>query len=157
MNELRALMIDASEYETSRLLAEWHWLVPQFATPLFISAFGDWVFGHPDGELWKLSLLEGDYRQMATNAAEYNTLNKSAEWLENTFSAGWQVIAAGHGMQPDKDQCLGWKIPPVLGGKLEVANLEIFGMFLYQSLMGQLHRQLQAGETGGIVSFRVGS
>jgi hypothetical protein len=55
MNQLRALMIDASEYSTSRLLAEWHGLVPEFATPPFMSAFGDWVFGHPDGGLWILS------------------------------------------------------------------------------------------------------
>lgn len=143
MTELRALMIDASEYDTSALLAEWQWLVPELATPLFISAFGDWVFGHPDGSLWVLSLLEGDYRQVAKNAAEYNTLNKSADWLEQTFIAGWQVIAAGHGMQPGKNECLGWKLHPLLGGKFKAENLQIFGMAVYQSLMGQLHRQLR--------------
>jgi hypothetical protein len=136
-------MIEASEYDTSRLLSEWHWLVPEFATPLFISAFGDWEFGHPDGSLWMLSLLDGDYRQVAQNAAEYNTLNKSVEWLEETFMAGWQVIAAGHGMQPGKNECLGWKLHPVLGGKFQSANLQIFSMTVYQSLMGQLHRQLR--------------
>ena len=143
MNQMRALMIDASQYDTSRLLAEWRWLVPETATPLFISAFGDWVFGHPDGSLWALSVLEGSYDQVAKNAAEYNTLNKSAEWLEKTFIAGWQVIAAGHGMQPGKDECLGWKVHPLLGGKFEVANLQLFSMLVYQSIMGQLHRQLQ--------------
>jgi len=30
-----------------------------------------------------------------------------------------------------------------LGGKFEVANLQVFSMLVYQSLMGQLHRQLQ--------------
>jgi hypothetical protein len=143
MDQLRPLMIEASEYDVSPLLAEWRWLVPESATPLFISAFGDWVFGHPDGSLWALSVLEGSYGTVAQNAAEYNTLNKSTEWLEKTFIAGWQVIAAGNGMQPDKDQCLGWKLHPLLGGKFEVANLQLFSMLVYQSLMGQLHRQLQ--------------
>jgi hypothetical protein len=115
MSQLRSLMINASEYDAAVLLAEWRWLVPQSSTPLFISALGDWVFGHPDGSLWMLSLLEGDYRQVAENAAEYNRLNKSEAWLEETFQAGWQVIAAAHGMQPGKDECLGWKVPPVLG------------------------------------------
>ena len=143
MNQLRALMIDASEYDTSSLLAAWHWLVPGFATPLFISAFGDWVFGHPDGSLWMLSLLEGHYSQEAKNAAEYNRLNKSVEWLEKTFIAGWQGIAAGHGMQPGKNECLGWKVHPLLGGKFKAANLKIFNMAVYQSIMGQLHRLLR--------------
>jgi hypothetical protein len=37
-----------STYDVPRLLSEWHWLVPETATPLFISALGDWVFGHPE-------------------------------------------------------------------------------------------------------------
>jgi hypothetical protein len=147
MNQLRALVINASEYDTSRLLTEWHWLVPELAVPLFISVFGDWVFGHSDGSLWMLSLLDGDYRQLAKNAAEYNALNKSAEWLEKTFIASWQAIAAGHGLQPSKNECLGWKIHPILGGKFEAANLQIFSMAVYQSLMGQLHRQLRQSST----------
>jgi len=141
---MRALKIDAGKYETSSLLAEWGWLVPKNQTPLFISAFGDWVFGHPDGSLWLLSVLEGTYQRIAQNSTEYNTLNKSREWLEKTFIAGWQVIAAEHGLEPGKDECLGWKLHPLLGGKFETANLQIFSMAVYQSLMGQLHRQLQA-------------
>jgi hypothetical protein len=148
MQPLRALMIHASEYDVPRLLADWRWIVPATATPLFISAFGDWVFGHPDGSLWRLGLLEGNYTQVARDSAEYNTLNKSAEWLEETFLAAWQVIAAGHGMQPSKDQCIGWTVHPALGGKFEVANLQLFDMAVYQCLMGQLHRQLQAFPPG---------
>ena len=143
MSELRPFMIEASRYETPRLLAEWRWLVPSTDTPLFISVFGDWVFGHSDDSLWVLSVLEGTYSRVAHNAAEYNTLNKSADWLDKTFIAGWQPIAAGHGLLPNKDECLGWKVHPLIGGKLEAANLQVFSMLVYQSIMGQLHRQLQ--------------
>ncbi|WP_374500640.1 hypothetical protein [Pseudoxanthomonas sp.] len=143
MTELRPLMIEAAQYDTAALLAEWSWLVPATDTPLFISAFGDWAFGNPDGSLWALSVLEGSYTQVARDSTEYNILNKSAEWLEQTFIAGWLPIAAGHGLEPEKDQCLGWRLHPLLGGKFEVANLQLFHMNVYQSLMGQLHRQLQ--------------
>ena len=143
MTALRPLMIDASKYNTSQLLSEWRWLVPLTDTPLFISAFGDWVFGHSDGSLWVLSVLEGTYERVATNSAEYNALNKSTEWLEKTFIAGWLPIAAGHGLEPKAEECLGWQLHPLLGGKFEVGNLKIFSMAVYQSLMGQLHRQLQ--------------
>ena len=136
-------MVEASQYDTAALLAEWRWLIPASQTPLFISAFGDWVFGQPNGSLWALSVLDGTYSQVAQNANEYNTLNKSAEWLDQTFIAGWLSIAAGNGMQPTKDECLGWKLHPRLGGKFEVANLQIFTMRVYQHLMGQLHQQLQ--------------
>lgn len=143
MTDLRPLMIEAAQYDCPALLAEWSWLVPSSDTPLFISAFGDWVFGNPDGSLWVLSVLEGDYTQVARNSHEYNTLNKSGEWLEQTFIAGWLPIAAGHGLVPSKDQCLGWRVHPLMGGKFESSNLQLFYMTVYQSLMGQLHRQLQ--------------
>ena len=103
MNQPRALLINASEYDTSSLLAEWHWVVPEFATPLFISAFGDWVFGHPDGSLWMLSLLDADYRLVAENSAEYNTLNKSAEWIEKTFLGAWHAFSKKTRKTPKSD------------------------------------------------------
>ena len=143
MTELRPLMIEAAQYNCSELLADWSWRIPSTDTPIFISAFGDWVFGNPDGSLWVLSLLEGNYTKVARNSSEYNTLNKSAEWLEQTFIAGWLPIAAGHNLIPSKDQCLGWRVHPIIGGKFEATNLQLFDMIVYQSLMGQLHRQLQ--------------
>lgn len=143
MTDLRPLMIEAARYDAAALLAEWSWRVPARDTPLFISAFGDWTFGNLDGSLWVLSVLEGSYVQVARDATEYNTLNKSAEWLEEVFIAGWLPIAAGHGLAPEKDQCLGWRLHPLLGGAFEAKNLQLFDMTVYQSLMGQLHRQLR--------------
>ncbi len=141
---MRPLMIEAAQFDTVDLMEQWRWLVPEADTPLFISAFGDWVVGKPDGSLWALSVLEGTYERIAENSAEYNKLNKSAEWLESTFIAGWLPIAAGNGLEPGNGQCIGWKLHPLLGGKFDVANLQLFDMRVYQSLMGQLHRQLRA-------------
>jgi len=136
-------MSHASEYDTAPLLAEWKWLIPESDTPLFISAFGDWVFGKPDGSLWVLSLLEGTYEQVARNSNDYNLLNKSEKWLNQVFIAGWLPIAIENGLAPSKSECLGWKLHPLLGGKFAVANLQVFSMLVYQSIMGQLHRQLK--------------
>jgi hypothetical protein len=148
-------MIAASQFDTKALGHEWRWLVPESDTPLFISIFGDWVFGHPNGSLWALSVLEGTYEQIARNTAEYNALNKSFEWLDATFIAGWREIAARHGLEPADGECLGWKVHPIIGGKFEVENLAIFRMLVYQSLMGQLHRQLRSPtvpSSGGIAA-----
>ncbi|WP_432210636.1 hypothetical protein [Marinobacter alkaliphilus] len=73
-----------SEEEVETLLPQWSWLVPSGVTPLFLSAFGDWVFGDPDGSLSVLSLLDGNYEKVAGSSEEYNRLNKSAEWCDVT-------------------------------------------------------------------------
>ena len=75
------------------------------------------------------------------NSAEFNTFKRSFDWLESNFMAGWQEIAHRHGLSPSKNQCLGWKVHPLLGGKFEVGNLQLFDMEVYQNLMGQLHRE----------------
>jgi hypothetical protein len=145
MNEppLPPFMTPAEAFDVEDLLEPWGWLVPPEATPLFISVFGDWVFGAPDGSLWALSILEGTYSQIASNGAEYNRLKSSSEWLDNTFMAGWQEIAHRHGLLPTVHECIGWKVHPALGGSFSKENLQVFSMRVYQRLMGQLHEQLQ--------------
>jgi hypothetical protein len=142
---LPPFMTSAEAFDVDDLLEPWRWLVPPTATPLFISVFGDWVFGAPDGSLWALSLLEGTYWQIAATVAEYNELKSSFEWLDSTFIAGWQEIAHRHGLVPTVHECIGWKLHPIVGGPLTKENLQIFSMRLYQYLMGQLHQQLQQG------------
>lgn len=139
----RPLFVEASKYDVVSLLLEWEWLVPKEDTPLFITAFGDWVFGKPDGSLWVLSVLEGSYECVACDAAEYNSLNKSEEWLNKIFIAEWFSIALGNGLSPTENECIGWKVHPAIGGKFEPENQQVFSMLVYQSIMGQLHRQLQ--------------
>ena len=57
-----------SAADSHDLLRDWGWLVAPEDTPLFVSCFGDWVFGAPDGSLWALSVLEGDYKRIAIDA-----------------------------------------------------------------------------------------
>jgi hypothetical protein len=143
----RAFMVPAERYDLSALLSEWTWLVPERDTPLFLTAMADWVFGSPDGTIWRLSSLEGDYVQIAANAEQYNAMKRSAEWLNEEFCADWQPIAAGNSMLPDEAECLGWRVHPYLGREMKVGNLQVFSMLVYQSLMGQLHRQVRARPT----------
>lgn len=140
----RAFMVPAERYDLSALLSEWTWLVPERDTPLFLTVMVDWVFGSPDGAIWRLSALEGDYVQIAKNAEQYNCMKRSEEWLSEEFCADWQPIAAGSNLLPDEAECLGWRVHPYLGGDMKVGNLQVFSMLVYQSLMGQLHRQLRA-------------
>ena len=140
---MRPFMIEATNYNTPSLLNDWQWLLPKDHTPLFISVMGDWVFVAPDGSIWNLSILDGSYLKIAATSEEYNNLKKSSDWLDKTFAASWQGIAEGQGLSPEKDQCLGWNVHPLRGGKLDKANLKIFSMLIYQSLMGQLHEQIQ--------------
>ena len=132
-----------SEKESDEYLPEWAWLVPSSATPLFITALGDWIFGNPDGSLSALSVLEGIYEPIANNSDEYNQLKRSEEWLDEMFLSGWYAIGVENGVIPADGECIGWKIHPIIGGEFSIDNLQIFDMKAYQTLMSQLHGRIQ--------------
>jgi hypothetical protein len=140
MSDLQAFMrnVDATD---AALVSNWSWLVPHEHTPLLLSIFGDWVFGAPDGSLWTLSTLEGSYEHIAHSSAEFNTLKQSPEWLDKVFIASWQEIAARHGIVPSANECITWRVPPVLGGSLEVGNLQLLAQSTYQPFIAQVHQQ----------------
>ena len=132
-----------SQSEIDNLLPQWTWIVPEESTPLFISTFGGWVFANPDGSLSVLSMLEGTFEQVARNSTEYNELNKSPDWCDEIFISGWYQIAIENSIIPKEGECIGWKVHPIIGGKFQVENLQIFDMVVYQSLMSQNKKFLQ--------------
>jgi hypothetical protein len=142
MTTTRDLAIHAERIDTGPLLSEWAWLLPPRDIPLLVGAFGDCVFGAPDGSHWVLSMLEGDYRRVAGDSAEFNRLKNDAANLNDWFSAEWVSIAAGNGIVPAPDQCLGWKVHPILGAPFSVENIGLFSVRVYHSVVGQLFRQL---------------
>jgi Domain of unknown function (DUF1851) len=138
----RDLVSLCEDMDCKRLLTEWQWLVPADAAPLMIGIFGDWIFGAPDGSLWHLDLLDAHFRQVARDSAEFNAKKREEKYLNEWFGANWANIAFANGFTPDRDQCLGWKIAPVLGGPFSVENIQVFSLLIYQSIHGQLFRQL---------------
>lgn len=144
MADLGPLMRNVNESDVA-LASNWSWVVPEDHTPLFLSIFGDWVFGARDGSLWGLSTLEGSYERIAGNSAEFNALKGSPEWLDKVFLASWQEIAARHGIVPSASECITWKVPPVLGGAYEVNNLQLLPQVVYQPIIAQVHKRLVDG------------
>ena len=140
-------MRHASEFDAS-LASHWSWLVPPEHAPLLLSIMGDWVFGAPDGSHWALSALEGKYTQIAASSAEFNKRKRSFEWLDEIFSASWQEIAERHGFVPSANECITWKVPPVLSGSFKVADLQLLPQTVYQAAMSELHQRLTTQRAG---------
>jgi hypothetical protein len=138
----RDLAISCEDMDCKALLRDWRWLVPADATPLMIGIFGDWIFGAPDGTHWHLDLLEGQFHQVARDSTEFNSKKREEKYRDEWFSASWADIALGNGLIPNRSECLGWKIAPILGGPFSIGNIQVFTLIVYQSIQGQLFRQL---------------
>ena len=110
-----------------------------------IGVFGDWVFGAPDATHWHLDLLEGKFHKIAEDSQDFNEKKEQPLYRNEWFSEEWAKIAFGSGLVPERDQCLGWKIAPVLGGDFAVENIQIFSLVVYQRITGSLFRQISEG------------
>ncbi|CAN5516637.1 hypothetical protein BH09MYX1_BH09MYX1_54500 [soil metagenome] len=133
---------DVIGIDVDALLVDWRWRIPPRQTPLFVTMLADFIFGAPDGRIWLLSSLEGDYREIARTGAEWNASKSSEKWLKGTLHMDFYLVALQNGLVPQRRQCIGWKLHPRLGGPLEAANLQIFSAQAYCSLTGKLHEQL---------------
>jgi len=138
----RDLAISCREFDCEPLLTDWRWLVPSDDTPLMIGIFGDWVFGAPDGSHWHFDLLEGRFHRIADDSNEFDTKKQEDQYRDEWFGANWADIALENGLVPELQECLGWKIAPIIGGPFSLDNIQLFPLSVYQTINGQLHRQL---------------
>jgi hypothetical protein len=131
------------EIDCSDLYDAWDWLIPSDHRPVMIGHFGETVFEAPDGSSWLLSVLEGEYEFLARDAEEFNILNKNPENVEHWFLWDWASIAFQNGIVPGEGECLGWKLPAILGGPFAVDQIGVFPRRAYLTMQGQLLRQVK--------------
>ena len=135
------LLIEDSTLDHRALLADWNWLLKGTFRVLAGSKFGDWFLGRPDGTVDFLDAIEGTVRQVAPNVDEFHRLINTRERQEEWLLSDLVLACHGKGMVPGPSQCYGFKLPPVVGGPVELENIEVLDLQLWVSLAGQIHRQ----------------
>jgi hypothetical protein len=112
--------------------------VPKDYTPLHLTKFGDWFFADASGHVFHLDLLEGTLSQVASSVDEYNTLKNQPDKHNDWFLDAFVFRCDREGLHLQPGQCYGWCIHPMIGGRFDFENIQIFPLSVYQSLMGQL-------------------
>jgi hypothetical protein len=95
------------------------------------------------GEIHFLDLLEGTLTCIAPSESEFNRLLEQAENRNRWFTTDWVSICYRQGLLPKAGECFGWKVHPVFGGAFDLSNLQLFYLSVYESVVGQLFRQLK--------------
>lgn len=125
-------------------LQAWAWL-PDLAGkgPAFTSAFGDVFLQDRDGSYWLLDTVEGTLtrRWPTTDALEAELM--SPEGQDTYLMAELLGAADRAGLEPGAGDVLAFKVAPVLGGSLEVENLQVVDFVVNLDILGQIHQQLR--------------
>jgi hypothetical protein len=146
------LLIRTADIDCPRLLSYWRWLLTKDYHPIVMTAFGDWFLRDVDGSVHFLDLVAGQLSKVAQSDEEFQNVmghpEKANEWFLPELVD--TLIDCGIVLKPG--QCYSYKVPPVLGGRLEIENIEPLDLVVHQSLMSQIHEQTQNLPEGTVIS-----
>jgi hypothetical protein len=135
------LIRNFSADQYTRALESWDWIGIGDKSPAFTSPFGD-VFFHSHDGLWWLDTLEATLTRPWANADELTAELNTPEGQDRFLLAGLAASAERRGLTPGPVQVYGFKVAPILGGKVSVENIEVTGFVVSINILGQLHRQV---------------
>lgn len=125
-----------------RALESWQWLPLQGREPILVTAFGDIFFAAKDG-VWFLDTLEGTFQRVCSTRAELEELLTTTEGEDRYCLAGFVERACREGMVLRDGQCFDFTLHPVVGGKVEYANVQPRDFVVAVHIAGQLHQQVK--------------
>lgn len=146
------LLRRVDELDTDRLLADWRWLVSPDYQPFCMTLFGDWFFLGPDQAVHMLDLISGELREVGSTRADFLAALEDKATREDWLMDELAELCLERGLVPGPQECLALKIPPRIGGAIAFSNLQVLDLLVYQSIMGQLHRQTKAMPEGARIT-----
>ena len=131
-------------YPIEQLLEDWLWLLPDDVELVVITKSGDaFVRRRRDGVILWLNVVEASVTEVAATLEDFQTAMTAPqnvnEWFMPDVVQGQSVL----GMDPGLNECLSFKLPPVLGGQIDPDNIEISDIAVHFSLAGQIHQQVK--------------
>jgi hypothetical protein len=134
-------LIEPSGRDWPELLSGWSASLPSSFTVWLVNRFGDIFAVFEDGSVHLLDVGIGAIRRVADScddfAVQIDADDNADDWL--MINLVDQCVAAG--ITLGNDQCYGYKIPPNLGGKYSVENVEPTDLSVHYSLLADIYRQ----------------
>jgi hypothetical protein len=135
-------LVDQADKDWGVLLRDWMPPLPASFTLWLVNQFGDtFVVLEEDDSVHMLDVGSGTFARVADNRTHF------ADLLDDEDNAtSWLLIplvdaCREAGMSLGASQCYGFKVPPVLGGKYEVSNVEPTDLAAHYSFLADIYKQ----------------
>jgi Domain of unknown function (DUF1851) len=134
--------IDPSPDTLSNALDGWRWLDIADKAPVLVTAFGDVFFEGKDG-IWFLDTLDRKLKRVCDTRDDLHQLLRTEHGEDHYLFAPFvqRAEAEGHALGPD--ECYDFKVHPVVGGAVDMSNVEKRSFLVSLHLRGQLHEQVR--------------
>jgi hypothetical protein len=123
-------------------LESWSFLELSDKRPLFSSPFGDVFFEGKDG-FWFLDLLSGEITRRWESESDFSTSLNSREGQDEYLMIGLASEAESSGLRPGEAEVYSFRVPPALGGSVDLENVELSDFVVATNIAGQIHQQIK--------------
>jgi hypothetical protein len=150
-SELEHLLINPPPEDVRRALESWTWLGLEDLRAIAVSAFGEVFFQSPDGSVLHLDSLEGCMSLVSRTLPEFRLKLMEEEHQDALLFAGLVLSARRRGLQLSDGECYDFRIAPVLGGAMDIEQVEKRRFVAKLNVAGQMHRQIKALPPGASI------
>ena len=131
----------------------WGWTGLEPAAIVAINPFGNIIARATDGTFWRICPEELACEVVARNAVEYEAL-----WVSEDFQLDWQMARLADVAQANlgvvgQGRCYCLKVPGVLGGAYDAANLGTIDLGKLIAFSGDVARQVKDVPDGQAIKF----
>jgi len=139
--DINDYLIDQAGKDWPTLLKDWMPPLPPAFTLWLVNRFGDLFVVTDDDAVHMLDVSAAAFKRVADNRDHFATLldidANANNWLMIPFVDACR--AANMPLRPN--QCYGFKVPPLLGGKYELANIAPTDITVHYSLLADIYKQ----------------
>lgn len=128
--------------KVQQALVSWHWLPVVGKQPFLVTVFG---IRDADG-IHFLDTVRGILELVCETDAELERIFATDEGAERFLLADLVADAEANGITLAPNECLNFKLDPIVGGGLNVANVEALDFVVAVNVAGQLHEQVKSLE-----------
>jgi hypothetical protein len=144
-------LIDQAGAEWAVLLRDWMPPLPATFALWLVNRFGDAFVVHEDGSVHMLDVGAGTYLRLADSRDHFAGLMDVNDNADSWLMIPLVDACRAQGMTPDRNQCYGFKLPPLLGGAYEPSNFELTDIAVHYSFLGDLYRQTKDLPDGTVI------
>ncbi|GGD01382.1 T6SS immunity protein Tdi1 domain-containing protein [Aquisalinus flavus] len=125
----------------AKVMNNWEGLTPEAFTIYLVNRFGDAFLVDLDGAVHMLDIGACNCKKVARSKGQFVA-------LLNEHFGNWLMVNATdacvqHGMTLGQGECYGYKVPPFLGGKIDLGNIYVTKLADYHQKMGRIYQKIK--------------
>jgi hypothetical protein len=145
---IRDFLLEPEGKDWNKLLGYWKPPLPPDATLWFANLLGEASLLTREGAVHWLTVGTGAWSEVASSREVFARMLDESENAERWLRISLVESCRKVGMRLNADECLGFRIPPPLLGKYEVANLQPTNIYSHYSWLSHITKQDEIYWTG---------